>query len=119
VAITNHTTNAMTFPTDGSTVTWAAVPNGNQGDSIAEDWASAFFQVTGTFGAGGSVQIEGSNDGSTWVKLSPAALTAAGLFAALGATERPKFVRPNVTAGDGTTALTVTGFLRKSRLGVT
>lgn len=117
MAITTHSTNALTFPTDGSTITWAAVPNGNQGDAVSEDWSSAFFQVTGTFGAGGSVQIEGSNDGTNWVKLSPAALTAAGLVAALGVNEHPKFLRCNVTAGDGTTALTVTGFLKKSRSG--
>lgn len=115
--VTTHSTNALTFPTDGSTVIWAAVPNGNQGDAVAEDWSEAFFQVTGTFGAAGSVQIEGSNDNVNWVKLSPAALTAAGLFAGLGVTERPKYLRPNVTAGDGTTALTITGFLKKQRPG--
>ena len=114
---TAHTTNALTFPMDGSTVIWPAVPNGNQGDGVAEDWVTAFFQVTGTIGAAGSIQMEGSNDGTNWVKLSPAALTAVGLFAALGANEHPKFIRPNVTAGDGTTALTVTGFLKKLRSG--
>jgi hypothetical protein len=117
VAITAHTTNALTFPMDGSTVVWAAVPNGNQGDAVAEDWVTAFFQVTGTIGAAGSIQMEGSNDNVNWVKLSPAALTAVGLFAALGTNEHPKYIRPNVTAGDGTTALTVTGFLKKLRSG--
>lgn len=108
------------FPTaqmDGDTITWAAIPNGNQGLGVAGDWLEAFFQVTGTFGAAGSVQVEGSNDGVNYVKLSPAALTAAGFFAGLGVTERPKYVRPNVTAGDGTTALTVTAFLKKHRAG--
>jgi hypothetical protein len=117
VAITNHTTNALNMPMDGSTVVWTAVPNGNQGDGVAEDWLTAFFQVTGTFGAAGSVQIEGSNDNVNWVKLSPAALTAAGLVAPLAVNERPKWLRPNVTAGDGTTALTITGFLKKLRTG--
>jgi hypothetical protein len=37
-------------------------------------------------------------------------LTAAGFFAALGIMEHPRFIRPNVTAGDGTTSLTVTGY---------
>lgn len=117
MAITNHTTNFLNAPMDGNTVIWAAVPNGNQGDAVAEDWSEAFFQATGTFGVGGSVQIEGSNDNTNWVKLSPAALTAAGLFAGLGVTERPKYLRCNVTAGDGTTAITVTGFLKKQRSG--
>lgn len=117
MAIQNHTTNALSFPMDGSTVVWAAILNGNQGDAVAEDWTTAFFQVTGTIGAAGSIQMEGSNDGVNWIKLSPAALVAVGLFAPLGVNERPKFIRPNVTAGDGTTALTVTGFLKKLRSG--
>ena len=94
----------------GDLPTWAAIPNGNQGAQWAlKPSRSAFFQVTGTFGAGGSVRLEGSNDGTNWFALSPAALTAAGFFAPLGVLEYPKFIRPNVTAGDGTTALTVTG----------
>lgn len=117
MAITNHTTNALACPMDGSTVVWPLVPNGNQGDAVAEDWLTASFQVAGTFGAGGSVQMEGSNDNAAWVKLSPAALVAAGFFAPLAVNERPKYIRPNVTAGDGTTALTVTGFLKKLRPG--
>lgn len=117
MAITNHTTNALQMPMDGSTVIWPAVPNGNQGDGVAEDWLTAFFQVTGTIGAAGSIQLEGSNDNVNWVKLSPAALVAVGLFAPLGVNERPKYIRPNVTAGDGTTALTVIGFLKKHRTG--
>jgi hypothetical protein len=117
VATTTLTTNFPNAQMDGDTVTWSAVPNGNQGSAYAGDWLEAFFQVTGTFGVSGSVQIEGSNDGANWVKLTPAALTAAGLFAGLGVTERPRFIRPNVTAGDGSTALTVTGFFKKLRMG--
>lgn len=117
MSVQNHTSNFASAPTDGDTVTWSAVLNGNQGDAAGGDFVSAFFQVTGTFGVGGSVQIEGSNDGATWVKLSPTALVAAGFFAALGVNERPRFMRPNVTAGDGTTSLTVVGFLKKLRPG--
>lgn len=116
MATTNFTTNFQNAPMDGDTVTWPAVINGNQGQPYAGDWFTAFFQVTGTFGAAGSVQIEGSNDGVNWIILG-AALTAAGFFAGLGVGVRPKFIRPNVTAGDGTTALTVTGFLKKLRMG--
>jgi hypothetical protein len=118
VATTLHTTNALNMPMDGSTVVWAAVPNGNQGDAVAEDWITAYFQVTGTFGAAGSVQMEGSNDGVNWIILpGTAALTAAGFFAPMTVNVRPKYIRPNVTAGDGTTALTITGFLKKHRTG--
>jgi hypothetical protein len=115
VAITTQTTDASTGQADGVTVTWAAVPNGNQGDAHGGPYITASFSVTGTFGVGGSVRLEGSEDGTNWFALSPAALTSAGLFAALGLTEHPKFIRPNVTAGDGTTALTVVGFFASPR----
>lgn len=110
------------FPTaqmDGIVCTWAGLLNGDQGNGYASDWQTASVQVTGTFGAGGSVRLEGSNDGTNYFALSPTALTAAGLFAAMGAAERPKFIRPSVTAGDGTTNLTAIGFFAKKRLGVT
>lgn len=110
MAITNYTSSAGQQQLDGNTITWTAVPNGNQGQGVAGPWFTANFTVSGTFGVGGSVQIEGSNDNVNFFKLSPAALTAGGLFTPLGATEHPKYVRPNVTAGDGTTAITVVGF---------
>jgi hypothetical protein len=110
VAITNHTTDAQTQQADGFSATWVAVPNGNQGDAAGGPYVTASFVATGTFGAGGSIRLEGSNDGTNWFALSPTALTAAGIFAALGAAEHPRFIRPNVTAGDGTTAITVVAF---------
>lgn len=91
--------------------TWSNIPETTVGSGwqMRPDYRTAFFTATGTFGSGGSVQLEGSNDGVNWFKLSPAALTAAGSFAALGVTEVPKYIRPNVTAGDGTTSITVIG----------
>jgi hypothetical protein len=59
--------------------TWAALINGAAGVPIGANgpipYRSAFFEATGVFGNGGSVQIEGSNDGASWYALSPAALT--------------------------------------------
>lgn len=113
-----HTTNFASAPMDGDTITWTAIPNTTQGDGVAGDWLTASFQVGGTFGAAGSVQMEGSNDNVNWVILAgTAALTAAGFFAPMTVNVRPKYIRPNVTAGDGTTALTVIGFLKKHRVG--
>lgn len=91
--------------------TWTNIPEATAGSGwqLRPDYATAFFTVTGTFGAAGSIQLEGSNDNANWFKLSPAALTANGSFAPLGVTEVPKYIRPNCTAGDGTTALTVIG----------
>lgn len=93
-------------------ITWKNIPltGGSQSAPIGYNfgsWRSFFAQVVGTFGAVGSIQLEGSNDGVNWFKLSPAALTSAGFFAGLGVTEQPLYIRPNATAGDGTTSLTV------------
>ena len=67
-------------------------------------------QVLGTFGSGGHVKVEGSLDGgTTWAVLNdpsntPLDFTAAGIKAIM---EHTLLVRPHVTAGDGSTSLTV------------
>lgn len=71
--------------------------------------------VTGTFGAAGSVAVEGSYDGTTWFALpnpqgTVIAITAAGLFVV--GTLAARFIRTHATAGDGTTALVTSIFLR-------
>lgn len=73
------------------------------------EFADRSVQVTGTFGAGGTIVWQGSNDGSTWVTMSEPdgtaiSLTAAGLKAVL---EITRYARPFVSAGDGTTDLDV------------
>jgi hypothetical protein len=95
----------------GHLVTWSAIPNGQQGIgwSIGPFWATLTAQLTGTLGAGGSVTMEGSMDNTNWGSLhqaggTVATLTALGLVSIV---ELPLYIRPNVTAGDGTTALTV------------
>lgn len=73
---------------------------------------SVSMQVTGTFGAAGSVALEGSNDGVNFVALfadgtssTVIAVTAAGIASTK---QICAFYRGRATAGDGTTALTVT-----------
>ena len=104
----------------GQLVTYTALVNGKAGVSYPDlgqpnpapgGYESITMQAVGTFGAGGSIQLEGSNDGATWAKLSPAALTSAGFTVSLGAGERPRYIRPNVTAGDGTTSITASIWL--------
>ncbi|MBK1714640.1 hypothetical protein [Rubrivivax gelatinosus] len=94
----------------GSLTTWTGLLNGDDGAAVDPSlWARASLQVTGTFGTGGTVSLEGSNDGgTTWVVLKDAAgaaitLTAAGLVVLQSTAFRA--VRPRVTAGDGTTNL--------------
>lgn len=94
-------------------LTWSGLLNGDVGS--AEGGArfdSATVQVKGTFGVGGSVNVEGSNDGgTTWHILNDSrgegnalTFTAADTRKVL---ERPQLYRVNVTAGDGTTTLAV------------
>lgn len=90
---------------------WTPLANGDRGNSLANaDYQDRSVQITGTFGAGGSVSIRGSNDGgTTWVTLTDPlgnalTFTAAGLKQI---TELTAEIAPFVTAGDGTTALTV------------
>ena len=67
------------------------------------------FQVFGTLGVGGSVVIEGSNDTFNWAPLSNRQGTAMA-FTAGGfntSQDKPVYVRPRITAGDGTTSLTI------------
>ena len=102
-------------------VKWLALGNGDDGTPIGggpvtgksvslDHYQDRCVQVLGTFGSGGSVSIEGSNDGgTTWVILTDP-LGNALTFTSAGMkqiTELPHKLRPHVTAGDGTTALDV------------
>ena len=74
-------------------------------------------QLIGTLGVGGTVVIEGSNDGVTYYTLNDQtgaalSLTALGIKG-FQAGLLPRFVRPRVTAGDGTTSLTVLMLARR------
>lgn len=64
-------------------------------------------QFTGTFGAGGTVIFEGSNDGTNWVTLNDPgnAAISKGSASLEQVLEITRFVRPRVTAGDGTTSI--------------
>ena len=72
-------------------------------------------QFSGTFGVSGAVQIEGSNDGTNYIILTDPqgnniTKTAASIEAV---TELPRFIRPRVTAGDGTTNLIASLFMKR------
>jgi len=96
-----------------SKTSWTPLANGDTGlPQTGARLADKTVQILGTFGAGGSVNIEGSNDGgTTWAILNDSrgegnalTFTSADMREVL---EVPEMIRPNVTAGDGTTALTV------------
>lgn len=110
----------QSFPIDGNNdfmlIVWTGLLNGDVGEPFTlSQYADRSVQVTGTFGAGGTVQIEGSNDESNWAVLKDNqgdALTflSAGLRQVM---EVSVAIRPAVVAGDGTTTTTVSMLVRK------
>lgn len=103
----------------GYQLVWAAMANGDTGlPVLLPGNADRTIQVTGTFGTGGSVALEGSNDGTNFFALTDPtgtviAITSAGIKAI---TEACMYVRPHVTAGDGTTALVAKMFCRNTQV---
>lgn len=97
-------------------ITWPSLANGDDGAPIQMPGsADRTIQFDGTFGSGGAVVLEGSNDGTTYYTLTdPAAnslsFTSAGLKSV---TEVTRYMRPRVTAGDGTTSLKATLLVRR------
>lgn len=96
---------------------WVALQNGDDGEVMPfSQYADKSVQVTGTFG-GGTVRFEGSNDGGlNWAPLTdvqgnPLDFTSAKIKQV---TEATALARPRVTAGDGTTALTISLFMRQT-----
>jgi hypothetical protein len=98
-------------------ITWSGLLNTDTGAQV--DWteySDRCVQVTGTFGASGSCTMQGSNDGTNWAPLTDPqgnalTFTSQKIEQAL---ELPRYVRPNVTAGDGTTNLVATLCMRRS-----
>lgn len=113
--LTTHGTGAGTA---GAQLTWGPMANGDTGaPAQLPGSGDKSIAVTGTFGAAGSCTLEGSNDGTNFFALtnptgSVIAITSAGMQAV---TEACIYIRPHVTAGDGTTSLTATVFCRNTQ----
>ena len=107
------------FTDDVLMVTWSNLTftGLDSGDPLQMPrYADRSVQITGTFGTG-TIVFEGSNDGTNYVTLTDPAggthsYTAAGLK---NLVEITRYVRPRVTAGNGTTSLTCTLLVRKMK----
>lgn len=90
--------------------TWAGLLNGDNGSpaGVMEHTDDYMIQASGTFGAAGSVALQGSNDGVNFFALKDAGGTVIALttLEPIRISHMPLQVRPFVTAGDGTTNLT-------------
>lgn len=98
-------------------ITWANMANGDDGTPVQHiQWADRSLQVVGTFGAGGNLRWEGSNDGTNYATLTDPQGNALDITTAKieQISEITAKARPRVTAGDGTTSLTVTLLLRRA-----
>lgn len=97
--------------THGVTISWT-LANGDDGQPWdTQDFPDWSAQLLGTFGAGGTVVLEGSNQETPTVystlndpQGNALSVTSAKIEQAL---ELTRWVRPRVTAGDGTTAIQV------------
>ena len=92
-------------------IQWPSMVNGDSGTALLlAQYADRSVQVTGTFGSGGVVTIEGSNDGVNFSPLTDPQGNELTFNATKieAVTEMVAHIRPRVTAGDGTTSLTVT-----------
>lgn len=94
-------------------VTWTGLLNGDTGKPVnIARFPDKTIQVTGTFGAGGDVDMQGSNlTTPVWGQLHDApggTIISIGDNLPLTIAESPLLIRPDVAGGDGTTDLTVT-----------
>lgn len=91
-------------------VTWPAMALGDFGQPIElANFADRSVQTVGDFGTGGSVRIEGSIDGENYAPLTDPQGNYLDIATAKieAISELVRYIRPRVTAGDGTTAITV------------
>jgi hypothetical protein len=104
-------------------VTWATMLNGDTGAPLRyHDFFDRTVQLIGTLGVGGTMVWEGTNDpaGAANFVTLPDQQGVAMSFAALGIKQTsatPTWVRPRISAGDGTTSLTVILNARRFRSG--
>ena len=121
MALINYTQD---FPITGNSafmrIIWPNMANGDTGEPFTlADYCDRSAQVEGTFGAGGIVVIEGNNEttATNWRTLNDPYSNAISITTAKieAVSELVVAIRPKVTAGDGTTSVTVSMLVRKNK----
>lgn len=114
-------------------VQWTLLANGDDGQPfVLPSHADKSIQFYGTFGAGGSITLQGTNEQTYSTGINGGVAVAASNYVALTdpqanaitktaaaieqVLENPNAVRPIVTAGDGTTSLTAVLIVRSAKL---
>lgn len=107
---------------DAHIIVWALMTSGTS--DVGSPYgivlgADRSIQVTGTFGVGGNCRIQGCNEATpvNWATLTDPQGNALDFTAAKieQVSEMTRWIRPSITAGDGTTSLTVTLLARRPR----
>jgi hypothetical protein len=111
-AVADTTNAALTRISGGALVLWSGTldTNGDVGSAVELGVRTPLsVQTDGTYGSGGTIVLEGSNDGSTWSILVNNAGANISCTAACvhGIRDRPRFIRPRISAGTGSIALNV------------
>lgn len=101
----------QTVPYTGIIISSWALANAETGNaSEASRFSDRSVQFNGTYGSGGSVLLEGSNNGVNFFPLHDyqgnAIVSTAASLSPIA--ESVRYIRPRCTAGDGTTAVVVT-----------
>jgi hypothetical protein len=109
---TYTTSRLQTVGDDCQIVTWTGLLQSSSDDGSpfsSPGWADRSVQVTGNLGTGGSVRIEGSNDGTNYVPLTDPQGNALDITSLKieSISELCAYIRPRITAGDGSTNLNV------------
>lgn len=103
--VRKNTNNARTI-----LATWSDMAFGDVGNTLPfSQYADKSVQVIGTFGVGGSLVIEGSNDGVNFATLTDVQGNDLNFLTAKieTVTEATLVVRPRVAGGDGSTSISV------------
>lgn len=100
-------------------VTWANLKSGDIGGAPTNliGFADHTVQIEGQFGAGGAVIVLGTLDGANFRQLTDPQGNSLSIVSASvkQITEACVSIIPQVTGGDGTTNLTVTGLFRRTK----
>lgn len=97
---------------------WANMADGDTGQPVeAAGHVNKTAQIAGTFGVGGTCVVQGSNNGTTYDSMTDPQGNAISKTAAATeiVAESTRYIRPNITAGDVTTSITVSMLMQRAR----
>ena len=102
--VTNHLHNLKTLKWEG-----LATAGDVGSPAMAAHYSDKTVSVTGTFGSGGSISMEGSNDGTNWLPMTDPQGNALVFTSARleMLQENPLYIRPKLDGGTGTIDLDI------------